>query len=162
MSSIKKIIDKLKKTRNIDVSLVTFATAKVVVVSFAKKQFKTNGAYGGKPWAFFAGEPEYAAFKEALGASMYPLRWSVGMERIYPALTSRTHPDKILINRGKNVFFDIRIPHLKDIEAGGTNQFEERSPARKVFPKGNGALMRDVLRETNKQFSKKVKKIWKR
>lgn len=160
MATIKGVIGKLENIKKIDRASITYRAVKIESVAFAKKQFKSHGSYGGKPWAFYGSEPKYLAFKEAIGAMPMPLRWMATMQRLYPALTKQSHPDRQLKKVGTNTVLDINIPYLKRIETGGTNQFGEQFPARQIFPTQNRALQRDVAYRTGQEYYKEVRKRW--
>lgn len=160
MTTIKDVIGKFDRFKKIDRASITYRAVKVESVQFAKKQFKSHGAYGGKPWGFYGSEPKYLAFKEAIGAMPLPLRWTSSMQRLYPALTKQSHPDRQLKKTTTGALLDIKIPYLKRIEQGGTNQFGEQFPARQIFPNQNKALQRDIAYRTGQEYYKEVRKIW--
>lgn len=158
MATIRSAIDRFKKIAEIDLKAITKQAVSIETIRFARKQFLSHGGYGGKPWAFYGGEPKYLTFKEAMGALPLPLRWTDSMQRVYPALTNPNHPLRILRQSGNNVYLDINIPYLTRIETGGVNQFGERFPGRQIFPNQNKALQRDVGTAAKYDFYNKVRR----
>lgn len=160
MATLKDVINRFKKIKQIDLVEVIDISHQAIL-QFAKNQFVSSGAYGGKPWAFYGGEPKYAAYKQALGAELMPLRWTASMQRVYPALTNPNHSDHKWLKTNNSVKLDITIPYLARIEQGGTNQFGETFPAREIFPTDNRRLTEDVLAKVKQEFYRKTDEVMK-
>lgn len=144
MATIKSLINRFTKIKSISLPNAMEASHQAIL-QFARKQFNTSGTYGGQPWSFYAGEPKYKAYKEALGASPMPLRWTGSLQRVFPALTNPYHPDHKWTNARGKVSLEISIPYLSRIETGGVNQFGETFPGRPIFPKKNGKFIKEVV-----------------
>lgn len=134
----------------------TIDAAHEALLVFARRQVTSSGAYGGRRWAGFAGEPRYEAYKRAQGALALPLRWKPGQERLVPALTDPRHPDHVWAKTQRGFKLDITVPYLDNIERGGVNQYGERYPARRVFPSASPELRGGVVRAVTADLVKRV------
>lgn len=105
------------------------------LLDFLRSQFQTRGRTGGKPWAGYANEPKYAAFKQKLVGHNRLFRWDMrgGKERLYPALTRPNHPDQILSISPTRASIAVTGPYAK-LQRGGRGPFGEKFPARQIFP----------------------------
>lgn len=158
MTTLASVIGRLKKVGRVDLVQVTGEATHHTVVSFARKQVASSGAYGGEPWAYYASEPRYEAFKQAMSLTLAPLRWQPGRERLVPALTNPLDPRHQWVRGPKGWRLSIALEYLSRIETGGVNQFGERFPARRVFPT-RGPLPRDAQRDTQRAFMQRIRTI---
>lgn len=118
------------------------------------RQFRTQGAYGGKPWAGYENEPFYRAYKRAVTGHLKVLRWKPGeRERLYPSLTQGLDPDNILEITPTSFRFGTKVPYAADLNRGGVGPFGERYPARKIISFTDAQknmlfveIQRDILR----------------
>lgn len=156
MTTIASVISRLKKVGQTDLHAITGAATHRTVVAFAQKQVASSGAYGGEPWAYYAGEPKYEAFKQALGLTLAPLRWQPGRERLVPALTNPLDSRHQWVRGPKGWRLSIAVEYLARLESGGVNQFGERFPARRIFPT-RGPLSRDAQRDTQRLFMQRIR-----
>lgn len=153
---IRALKGRIERVKKISLLQIVDASAHPAALTFATRQFASAGAYGGEPWAGYAGEPLYAAFKQAQGAPMKPLRWSPKDARLEPALTSPRHPDHRWVKGPRGWTLDVSIGYLAQLETGGIGPFGERFPARRIFPRRE-ALTRDVMEQVKREFYKQVK-----
>jgi hypothetical protein len=158
MASIAETVERFNRISKIRLTELVDKAAHDEVIRFAKKQFVSQGGYGGKPWAYYGGEPKYRAYKEAMGASPLPLRWTSTMQRVYPALTDPNHPDHQWQSQGNNVSLQIGVPYFARLQEGGVNQFGENFPARVVYTNSNGRLGKDVADKIKREFYDLVRK----
>lgn len=127
------------------------------MLTHMKRQFASDGAYGGAPWALYAREPKYTAYKIALVGHLTPLRWQKGgpFERLYPSLVDKSHPEHVWKSDGKGASFGTRVPHAASLNEGGVGPFGERYPARKIIAMRNESrkeLISAIQREIVQQF----------
>lgn len=156
MPSLDQTIASFKRLASIDVASSADAAHEALLV-FARRQVTSSGAYGGKRWADFAGEPKYRAFKDAIGALAQPLRWIPGQERLVPALTDPRHPDHRWLRSQRGFELKITIPYVASIEAGGIGPFGERFPARPIFPSRSVQLLRGIREEIKRSVLDEIK-----
>lgn len=155
MPSLASLISSFKRVADIHVEDTIDAAHQAVLV-FARRQVTSSGAYGGRRWADFAGEPKYRAFKDAIGALAQPLRWIPGQERLVPALTDPRHPDHRWLKTQRGFELEISIPYIASIEAGGIGPFGEKFPARPIFPPSSTQLRRGVVAEVTSALVERV------
>lgn len=98
-----------------------------------KRQFESDGRYGGATWAGYGGEPQYRAFKRGIGASLRPLRWMPGkQERLAPSLLKRD-ANSVQTTSRDAASYGTKLPYAKDLERGGIGPFGEPYPKRKII-----------------------------
>lgn len=160
MKTLKSVTASFKALGKIDLNKA-LSPIDQELANFASKQFQTQGAYGGKPWAGFSGEPKYLKLKRAIGASDLPLRWKPGIqERLYPALVSTTNNYRNFIQGNKFVRLDIDLPYMASLERGGTNPItNERYPGREIFPPRSKRLNDDIKRAVSQVFYNEVAQL---
>lgn len=97
-----------------------------------RRQFETEGRYGGAPWADYSQEPIYAAAKLAAVGHLRILRWKAGQEQLAPSLLTRGSGHVELSDR-VNASFGTRVPHAAQLEQGGIGPYGERFPPRLIL-----------------------------
>lgn len=157
-TTIAQVIARMRATARIDKQRLVGVHADRALIRYAVYQFRSGGAYGGRPWAHYEAEPRYEAYKRALGASMEPLRWRAGMEQLFPALTSPAHPLRKWGRGPRGWRLEINLPYLARLERGGVNQFGERFPARPILPAAAAAPL--VRADVAQAYYAEVAKLW--
>lgn len=104
------------------------------VTEHLRKQFDSEGWYGGSPWADYSNEPFYRGYKRAIVGHLKILRWELGgRERLYPSLVNSTHPDHIVEMTPTSYRRGTRVPYARRLVEGGVGPFGERYPGRDIF-----------------------------
>lgn len=101
----------------------------------AKKQFKTEGTHGGKPWAGYGNEPKYEAYKKDRVGHLKVLRWheSLSRGRLPPSTFRPSHPDHIFQATSNRVTIGTSTPWAKRLTKGGTGPRGEKFPGRIIY-----------------------------
>lgn len=155
MTALGALITKFKKIQRINLS-ECLEPVQEVLLDAAREAFRTGGRSNGEAWAGYGGEPKYAAYKKALGASPQPLRWVPGsMERLYPSLTNPRDSNHLWRLSGGKATFGSTLPYIAKIESGGVNQFGERFPGRKILPI-NQSLRDEVVKSVKFNFYRAI------
>lgn len=104
-------------------------------LDYLDKQFRSQGAHGGDPWARYGNEPDYKDWKEGILGSATPvMRWKGGNEVLYPSLTDADHPKHVADTEDMSIEVGTEVPYAQRLaETGGTNPFGETYPARPIF-----------------------------
>lgn len=136
MPTLAEIKARFKKLQKIDLAAITLNVGKEVSITFARKQLKTAGRFGGRPWAGYGGEPKYAAYKMAVVGHLKPLVWKGRAGYLEDALTRSTSPRRKWVKVKGHPTLDINLRYIDDLERGGRGPFGERFPGRVIFPAG--------------------------
>ena len=102
-----------------------------------RKQFETEGAYGGQKWVGYDNEPRYARAKMSMVGHNDLLRWHKGgMEMLAPSLMNLDDPFAIFEVGPSKVRIGSNVPHAADIERNTKGPWwsgSEPSPARIIM-----------------------------
>lgn len=152
-----ELLASLRQLRRTNLGEITDRAAREVSISFAREQLATGGRKGGRPWAGFAGEPKYAAYKRAVVGHLDPLRWDRQPGGLEDALTNPSSRLRRWTKTGNKSRLSLDLAYVDELENGGVGPFGERFPGRPIFP-GDAPLRRAALASAKDKFMVEVQR----